>query len=310
MAEAFYWFLNMNIVASLCGLVILLLRRVRRIPRRLICWLWLIPALRVLLPFGVGGRWGQFGLVGLLNRVWGRSARITGLPGAVVTNYIQTASSYDPLKFAEPGQYRVFAWGGLIWIVLACALLLTFGILYGITLRELKDARPLEGRRGVFLSEKVTGPALYGIVRPRIVLPEGEEDSPQLEHILLHEEIHRKRLDNLRRMTVFALAALCWFDPLAWLFLKCFLADLELACDEQVLARLGEEKKKEYAIALVSEEERKSLFASAFGGAAIRVRVERILSWKRMSLLACLALSVFAAALTWFLLIDPTGGVR
>ena len=111
-------------------------------------------------------------------------------------------------------------------------------------------------------------------------------------------------------LTVFALAALCWFDPLAWLFLKCFLADLELACDEQVLARLGEEKKKEYAMALVSEEERKSLFASAFGGAAIRVRVERILSWKRMSLLACLALSVFAAALTWFLLIDPAGGVR
>ena len=56
MAEAFYWFLNMNIVASLCGLVILLLRRVRRIPRRLICWLWLIPALRVLLPFGAETR--------------------------------------------------------------------------------------------------------------------------------------------------------------------------------------------------------------------------------------------------------------
>ena len=310
MAEAFYWFLNMNIVASLCGLVILLLRRIRRIPRRLICWLWLIPALRVLLPFGMGGRWGNFGLVGLLSRVWGRPARITGLPDAIITNYVQAASSYDPLTFREAWQFKVFTWGSLIWIILACALLLTFGILYGITMREMNDARPLAGRRGVYLSDKVTGPALYGIVKPRIVLPEGTEESPQLEHILLHEETHRRRLDNRRRAAAFALTALCWFNPLAWLFLKCFLADLELACDEQVLARLGEEKKKEYALALVSQAEQKNLFASAFGGAAIRVRVERILSWKRMSLLACLALGAFAAALSWFLLTDPTGGVR
>lgn len=310
MAEAFYWFLNMNIVASLCGLVILLLRLIRRIPRRLICWLWLIPALRVLLPFGVGGRWGSFGLVGLLSRVWGRPARITGLPDAIITNYVQAASSYDPLTFREAWQFKVFTWGGLIWIILACALVLTFGILYGITMREIKDARPQEGRRGVYLSDKVTGPALYGIVRPRIVLPEGMEESPQLEHVLLHEETHRRRLDNLRRAAAFALTALCWFNPLAWLFLKCFLADLELACDEQVLVRLGEEKKKEYALALVSQAEQKNLFASALGGAAIRVRVERILSWKRMSLLACLALGTFAAVLAWFLLTDPTGGVR
>lgn len=309
MAEVFYWFLNMQIVASLCALAILGLRRIRRIPRRLVCWLWLIPALRAVVPFGIGGRLGNFGLVGMLNRFWGRPARITGME-RIITNYFNAASSYDPLTFPKPRVERLFSVSGTIWAVLAAALLLAFAILYVTTLRTLRDVQPLTGHPGVYVSGKITGSALYGILRPRIILPEGMENNPQLEHILRHEETHRKRGDNLRRILAFALAAVCWFNPLSWICLKYFLADLELACDEQVLAALGEEEKKAYAMALVGQAEQKSLFASAFGGAAIRVRVERILAWKRMSLMACAALAVFAAAVAWFLLTDPLRGVR
>ena len=39
LGDIFYWLFNMSIVASLSGAVILLLRRVRRIPRRLIATL-------------------------------------------------------------------------------------------------------------------------------------------------------------------------------------------------------------------------------------------------------------------------------
>ena len=77
-----------------------------------------------------------------------------------------------------------------------------------------------------------------------------------------------------------------------------------------MLQSLGEEKKKDYARALITQAEQKYVFVSAFGGAAVRLRVERILSWRRISLLAWLALGAFALALAWFLLVNPLGGVR
>jgi len=64
---------------------------------------------------------------------------------------------------------------------------------------------------------------------------------------------------------------------LIWLFLKKFLEDTELACDEQVLANCGEDEKKAYAMALVDCAESMGVFASPFGGAKIRVRIDRIL---------------------------------
>ena len=308
MAEAFYWFLNMNIVASLCASILLLLRRIPALPKRLVCWLWMIPALRLLLPFGVGGAWGSFGLVGLLGRFWGRPARISGWDH-ITSNYVGIAESYNPLGFREVWQNQLFTWGGRIWLLVALALLLAFTILYFTTLGALRAARPLNDFPGVYTSDKITGPALYGILRPRVIVPDGKEADPALPHILLHEETHKKRLDNLRRVLAFFLSALGWFNPLSWICLKCFLADLELACDEQVLATMGEERKKEYALALVSQAEKRSLFASAFGGAAIRLRVEHILSWKRMGWLSGIALGILALALAWFLLSNPSGGV-
>ena len=313
MAEIFYWFLNMQIIASLCALVILLLRRFRRIPRRLICWLWLIPALRAILPFGAGGAWGSYGLVALLSRIWGRPGRISGLSSKVpvsVSNYIAAAESYDPLTFPRSWQEDLFRWGGYIWLLIAAAFILAFFLIYGMTIKELRDAFPLKDHKGVWVSEKLQGAALYGILRPRILLPAGTEASPHLAYILLHEETHRARGDNLRRVLAFLAAGICWLNPLSWLCLKCFLTDLELACDQQVLSRIGEEKKKEYALALIEQAAPKNLFACAFGGAAIRLRVENILSFKRMGLLAMLAMASFAALLAWFLLTNPTGGVR
>jgi len=90
-------------------------------------------------------------------------------------------------------------------------------------------------------------------------------------------------LDNLWRMLAFILVAVHWFNPLCWLFLKGFLADLELSCDERVLATLGADRAKEYASSLLESKQGTTVFASAFGGAKIRTRIENILSFKKMT---------------------------
>ena len=47
LAEIFYWLFNMSIAASVTGCVLLLLRRIRWIPRRVTAALWAIPFLRM-----------------------------------------------------------------------------------------------------------------------------------------------------------------------------------------------------------------------------------------------------------------------
>lgn len=84
-----------------------------------------------------------------------------------------------------------------------------------------------------------SSPALVGLLRPRVALPADFEQRfpPAQRHLILaHERVHLERLDNLWNLLACALAALHWWNPLAWWALRRFRADQELACDAAVLA--------------------------------------------------------------------------
>ena len=49
------------------------------------------------------------------------------------------------------------------------AILITFAVLYFSTMREIKNAKHLNGN--VYFSGKIVVPAVYGMIKPRIVLP-------------------------------------------------------------------------------------------------------------------------------------------
>jgi beta-lactamase regulating signal transducer with metallopeptidase domain len=109
-------------------------------------------------------------------------------------------------------------------------------------------------------------------------------------------------MDNLTRLCALSVVALHWFNPLAWWFLKLLYADLELACDEEVLAKLPSSEHKSYAHTLLSEVEKTTIFASAFGGAVIRTRIDHILSYKKMSVLAIVGSLSLLIAIAYVLL--------
>ena len=167
-------------------------------------------------------------------------------------------------------------------------------------MREIKKSKPLF--ENVFASEKVTSPSVYGVFRPKIVIPSDMAESRNLQFVLLHEKTHVRRLDNLWRIFAFASAALHWMNPLTWIFLKCFLSDLEVACDESVLQKCSEQEKKEYTLTLIACAEQKTLFVSAFGGAKIRTRIERILSFRKMTAVSAALSVVLIAVIAYFLL--------
>lgn len=299
MGEVFYWLFNMSVAASLSGIVIALVRRFRRIPRRVAVILWAIPCLRFWLPFGIGSR---YGLMTLLSRFTTKTVTVYegNLAFFSFTNYAMAANSYFPITYKVDLLAGVFEIAAVVWAILAGAIVIAMAILCFTTLSELKTADRLRGR--VYLSRKVVSPAVYGIFRPRIVIPASASDSADLDLILLHEERHIRRLDNLWRIVAFLTAALHWFNPLAWLFLKLFLSDLELACDESALARLPVDEHKRYAHALINAQESKTLFASAFGGAKIRTRVEHILSFRKMTAVSAVGSAILAAVIAYVLL--------
>ena len=305
LSEVFYWLFNMSVTASVSGGIVLLLRLFRRIPRRAVAVLWCIPFLRMWVPVGMSGK---YGLMTILSRFTTRTvtvyAHVTS-HDISMTNMVMAADSYFPVTYKVNLVGDVFAVASVIWAIAAGALFTTFSLLYVGTMHEIGDSTRLYDN--VYTSAKVTSPSVYGVLRPKIVIPPAAAEDEDLRYILMHENRHVRRLDNLWRICAFATAALHWFNPLSWVFLKCFLSDLEFACDESVLQHCDPEETKRYALALVAFAEHKTLFVSAFGGAKIRTRIERILSYRKMTALSAVVFTALIAAMAYFLLTNAAG---
>lgn len=286
----------MSVCGSVAGLLVLLLRRFRKIPRRAIKAFWALPFLRFCLPFGL---YSGFGLGKLLEALSSKSFVYSAAVGTghlrfSAINSTHTAQTVIPVVYKKDVFADIFGITSIVWAVVAAAIAITLFTLYFTTVIELKDAKRANGN--FFVSEKVTTAAVYGIFRP------ANYAARDIDAVLEHERTHIKSRDNLWRVLAFLCAAVHWFNPLAWLFLKKFTEDIEFACDEKVLREKSVEEQKRYASALLNCAESRSLFTSAFGGAKVRVRIERILSYKKMSVLASLGLCALAAALTVLLL--------
>jgi len=87
----------------------------------------------------------------------------------------------------------------------------------------------------------VAGPAVFGLLRPTIVLPIEvvRGDAAQLRHVLLHELAHVKRRDLWAQAAYALLCAVYWFHPLVHLARRRAATLRELCCDATVAAHLN-----------------------------------------------------------------------
>lgn len=296
LTEVFYWLFSMSVIAGMTGLAVLLLRRVRVIPRRLICWLWCVPFLRMWIPVGIGSR---FSFLLPLLRLGIRSVPAWD---TTMVNCAAGAESYFPIVFKSDAFERIFRISAVLWLAVAAGLLILLAALYISEKRALRGAVWL--RENIWLSDAQRDPTVYGIIHSKILLPAAYQDR-DLTFVLLHERAHIRRMDNFRRLAAWVTVCIHWFNPLSWVFLRCFLTDLELACDETVLRQCGADQRKAYAAALVDGAESRNLLASCFGGSKLRLRIERVLSWRKLSLFSAICLAALAAVFAWVLLTNP-----
>ena len=287
--EVFYWIFNMSITATITGGLIMLVRLIKKIPRRVTVFLWIIPFLRMAFPFGLNS---PYSLMSLLSQVTTKTIVVyqpTDDLAFSMMNSIMAADTYFPITYKVNVLENIFSVASVIWIIVSLAILLMLVVTYFTTIYEIRDSTHL--RDNIYLSEKIISPAVYGIVNPKIILPTYYKNR-DVDLIILHEKAHIRTFDNMWRIIAFLIVAVHWFNPLCWLFLKKFLADLELSCDERVLAKLGADRAKDYASSLLESRQGTTVFASAFGGAKIRTRIENILSFKKLT---WLSFTVFVA---------------
>lgn len=198
-----------------------------------------------------------------------------------------------------------------LWLfgVLAAALVQGGGYLLARR-RLLRDARPdleAEERAGqtaaslglkrtvpVRRSRQVRTPMVLGLIRPVLLLPEGQAVD---EVVLCHELTHLKRMDLAYKALLVAACWLHWFNPLVWWMSRAASENLELCCDDDVAAGRDAAFRRKYGELLLSTAEEKPgpTLSSRFGGSkqAMRDRLTNLfVKKKRGRLLACTAVAV------------------
>jgi beta-lactamase regulating signal transducer with metallopeptidase domain/Tol biopolymer transport system component len=107
---------------------------------------------------------------------------------------------------------------------------------------------------GLIPSAQIKSPALFGFVRPRLLLSKEmleEASREEMRYIFLHELAHLKRRDIYLGWLTSLLQILHWFNPLVWFAFYRMRTDRELSCDAFVLSRTGKEESQEYGQAIV-----------------------------------------------------------
>lgn len=95
-------------------------------------------------------------------------------------------------------------------------------------------------------------PFLYGLLKPRIVVPQTEFTSEELEYIFCHELTHWKRRDGWLKCLMLFVNAVHWFNPLAYIAKRDIDRFCELSCDEVLVAKMSQEERGQYCELLLS----------------------------------------------------------
>ena len=124
------------------------------------------------------------------------------------------------------------------WLVLSAIVCMAYLISFVRLLHVRRSWRPAQiARQAVFLSDRF-GPAVFGFVRPHIVVPRWVEESPAAEQelIVLHEREHIRARDQLQLLLAIAATATMPWNPFAWIQARRLRFTIEADCDQRVLA--------------------------------------------------------------------------
>lgn len=168
-----------------------------------------------------------------------------------------------------------------IWAA-GCVILLLYAVCSYILLRR-KTGAAFNNGENIYICDDIDTPFILGTLSPKIYIPSllTEEERG---YVIAHEKAHLKRLDCVWKPLGFILLAVYWFNPLSWVAYILLCRDIELACDERVIADKDIEYKKQYAMTLLNCSSPKKMVSAcplAFGEVSVKTRIKTVLNYKK-----------------------------
>ena len=312
MTDLFLDVLNASYAASFLVLAVILARfLLKKAPRWMVCALWVLVALRLLIPAIPEAAFslvpsheiispqslydtapqiqsGISSIDNVINPIYSESLRPT--PGA----------SVNPLQV----WMAVFA---NLWILGVAAMAVWAFISWHRVRKQVRESIPSDG---VFLCDRISSPFIFGLVQPKIYLP-SDLDGESRGYVIAHEKAHLHRRDHWWKPLGFILLAVNWFNPLLWVAYVLLCRDIEMACDEKVVRDLTAEEKRAYSAALLRcsvNPRRITACPLAFGEVGVKQRIRSVLHYKKPAFWLILVTALVATILAAGLLTNPESG--
>ena len=286
MGVLFLKIFNLSITASWLVLTVVILRLLlRKAPKAISCALWMIVALRLALPFSLDS---VLSLVPSAETI--PSDFTTTETPQLDSGFYEVNNVINPIitetlanqgNTVEPPAKSLADNLAVVWSI-GVALMLMYMLVSYVRVRlKVREAVPIKDK--LMICDHVGTPFILGVIRPRIYLPSelGESDSA---YVIEHEMAHLARLDHLWKPLGFLLLSVYWFNPILWLAYVLLCRDIELACDERVIRKLGGEIKKPYSDALVNCSMPRRMISAcplAFGEVGVNGRIKAVLNYKK-----------------------------
>ena len=304
MDELFAQILEISWQSALIALAVIIVRFFlkKRASKRSICLLWLLVALRLLLPASllpespVSLQQPESPPAQVYHDLRQQQETYLSAPPEQRPAMVQTVAAQ---RFALLDQLPAIWLGGVGCMLLYMAVSL-------LRLRwRLRRARHVEGN--VYRCTEWSTPFVLGVIAPRIYVPETVQEQ-DFSQVLAHEKCHIRRWDHVFKPLAFLLLAVHWFDPVLWVAYVLLGRDMESACDEKVLKNATPSQRAAYSRALVAcaaQSKMTAVCPLAFGEVAVKERVKNVLQNRKPAVWAAIMLVIAAAIIAVCLLTKP-----
>ena len=304
--------LSLSVSGALLLLLILGLKPLykNRFSKRWQHYIWIVVALRFLLPFTpdnaiVGSLFEKIDTVAITNEIpTSPNIPVPADTGNNNAEPIQTNREINAAAMREPFNKYVclfFIWSALALILFVRKITVYQGFIQYIKAgnKEVSDIKILnllsdceeklniKTRVELSCNPLIASPMLIGFFRPRIILPSHEWEDKELSYIFVHELIHYKQRDMFYKWLIQIVVCVHWFNPFVYLLEKEVNKSCELSCDEKVIAVLDDKARREYGDTLISFLKSNNLYKSSLasvtlteGAEQLKERLDAIMNFK------------------------------
>ena len=301
MSEFIKILLSLSVSGALLLLLILGLKPLykNRFSKRWQYYIWIVVALRFLLPFTpdttiVGSLFEKFDTAAITNEIPTiPNVPVQVSPGNNEAEPIQTNRDMTAAATLEPFNKYVclfFIWSALALVLFVRKVTVYQGFIQYIKagnkevsdikilnlLSDCEEKLKIKTRVELSCNPLIASPMLIGFFRPRIILPVGEWEDKELSYIFVHELIHYKQRDMFYKWLIQIVVCVHWFNPFVYLLEKEVNKSCELSCDEKVIAVLDDKARREYGDTLISFLKSNNLYKSSLASVTLTEGAEQL----------------------------------